>query len=171
MCGCEICTLFEDMHSCLLAFRKDKLSQWRREISNMNAADGQVEEMKLKEYAKMICIDEEGSAPLHSSAWDAAQVICCSPISFGNKSYPHFACVLGRCDKCSNMWTTFMQSQGMEPELECKEKIIQSIWHSLQVFISRRQELIKARRIAILFHLRRNGGGQEEIPALRISKD
>ena len=61
----------------------------------MNAADGQVEEMKLKEYAKMICIDEEGSASLYSSFWGAAQVIGCLPIPFGNKSYPHFACVLG----------------------------------------------------------------------------
>ena len=42
-------------------------------------------------------------------------------IIISGKEYPHFSCILVKCDKCHHKWHYFINTPAMEPKVEADE--------------------------------------------------
>eukprot|EP00581_Thalassiosira_minuscula_P033369 CAMPEP_0183788710 /NCGR_PEP_ID=MMETSP0739-20130205/68209_1 /TAXON_ID=385413 /ORGANISM="Thalassiosira miniscula, Strain CCMP1093" /LENGTH=153 /DNA_ID=CAMNT_0026032851 /DNA_START=75 /DNA_END=536 /DNA_ORIENTATION=+ len=120
MCGCETCIIFEDMHRCVVVWRKRRITEWKKKMQNMR--DGrrkQEEETKLMTYINQVSTDDEGHSGKHESAWDAALEMGCKPVQIGDRSYPHFSCVLNKCEKCKDCYKNMIHMDTQDDILYC----------------------------------------------------
>jgi hypothetical protein len=83
MCGCEVCLCIRSLHSTLIGYR----SRASRSLASETTTTTIYSETVLP-----------GGKPWHPKPRDALQEIQCPNV--GDLGFPHWNCVLRRCDKC-----------------------------------------------------------------------
>ena len=115
-----MCVIFEDMHQCLILWRKKYIKRLKEEIRRSAGRSKSRREQDLKEYMDKIAEVEAGKTMTkHENAWDAASQIGCEKIKIGEKSYAPFSCVLNKCSNCSDKWKDLVPPK----ESKCEDMI------------------------------------------------
>ena len=78
LCGCECCTLIQDMMDDAIAFRRRFLRELRNEAGRIrNSRQNAARKEAIKTYERQI-FDETGK-PIHSRMWQACDSLACPP--------------------------------------------------------------------------------------------
>ena len=98
ICGCDVWTIFNDMHACLVVWRKKQISKIRNKVnSSPNTASNRRMKETLEKYKHQITIDGN---PGHKYGVEASSLVMCEPIEVGNRKLNHYSCALGECKNC-----------------------------------------------------------------------
>ena len=102
MCGCETCTTMNDLHTAMKAKRTRLISAASNFLNEMDdGPDKEKFEKELEEYKNEV-LNNGGTRHKHEDGMAAAEEYGCGEkIEIDGCSYPHFSCVLLKCDQCT----------------------------------------------------------------------
>lgn len=122
LCGCEACTISQDMQEDVSKARRELLKQLKKELEELPTRSREKKtrlEAKIKEYENEIM--GEDSKPRHTRMWTACDALACPPIKVAGTELevPHFKCVLGECKKCGLYEAPKMELESNKPVSYC----------------------------------------------------
>ena len=110
LCGCECCTLSQDMMDDVVSFRRRFLRELKHEAGRIrNSRQNSTRKEEIKTYERQIF--NENGKPIHSRMWQACDSLACPPIKIPGTTLelPHFKCVLGECALCGKFNAPLME--------------------------------------------------------------
>ena len=101
VCGCETCTISNDLQEYANKARRSLLNEMKAELKDM--PDGPLKDAyadKVDNFCKLF-FNDDGS-PIHKKMWTACDSVGCGSIELPGTDLklPHMRCILGECDDC-----------------------------------------------------------------------
>lgn len=116
MRACDVCTIFNDMHGCLVTWRKKKIKSMQERIRCVCPTTNNCYlVVALQEYINQTMIEGD---PMHRTGFEAASMVMYPPIHVGDRKLNLYSCTFGSCKNCLT-W----ESQIPAYEKTCLENI------------------------------------------------
>ena len=102
MCACDTCTVMGDLHTAMKAKRTKLITAATEDLNHIDDEDEKEQCKKELENYKSEVLSADGIRHKHEDEFGAADEYGCGVrIDVGGSMFPHFSCILHKCDECT----------------------------------------------------------------------